>query len=270
MSVEKAILSKIQESRRLYESWPPVLNKLGKYHKDVVRNKLIQSGIDIEHTPYKAINITSGRDPRLKGDGVVIFVFSNGNTAVWFKNKFIVDTYVSAVQNDASRMSWKNILEHATRIIYMEFDMQKSKDLKQKRQDRKEAQQGVINRYTKKNAPRYAKLDKSGYIIDPQKYQRMFAELNIKNADKILAQAKDLYVKSSMNIDKIDFSNYREADAYDNAVRAIMRSFRDLTNDLKLYNNTPEESFDNDWAHQRVVSSIKVMKDAMNDLKKFI
>lgn len=280
MSIERSIIEKLKESRRLDENFPPILNKLNKYAKKTVAATLTKAGIDIENTPAEMTVITNGRDPRLKGKNVVVFEFQKKSyidCAVWFDGKFIVDAYIYDVGTEVSKMSWKNILEYANRITVLEFDEQRAAALKQKQSDRKSAQQGREVRYTNKNKPKYVTLDKSGYIVDPKKYQKMLADMKLKDAPAILNQAKDIYVKLANNLDKINWEDEQKIssfESYDYLMKAILREFQDMTKNLKEFEKYGESHEPDDWWYDmlksNVTKSIQEMRELIKKAKKYI
>lgn len=263
--------------RRLTEAWAPSLNSLRRPEKEIVRKELTKAGIDIENTPYKEVYITNGKDPRLKGMNVVIFELYRGGVAVWFNNKFIVDSYIYPEGKNLSRLSWKTILSYATRIISIEFDEQAAQRLKDKQAKRKESQSGMLQRFTPQNKPRYAKIDKSGYIVDPRKYRDMLAKMKLKDAPKVLEQAKAMYVKLAGNIDKVDWENDRDYYNYDTVMKGIVNEFQSLTRALGEYERykqrKKDEGLEKWWSEHlesQVTGAIMNLRDWLNKGKKYL
>lgn len=264
---------KVTKRSKLQESFPPILHKLSKYHQNVVRTALIKAGIDIENTPYELTQITSGRDPRLKGlNNVTIIEAASGkhtDVIVWFNDKLIVDAYNFDESANYSALSWKKILSYAENIWVMEFDAGASASMKDKQAARKEAQQGVEQRYTDKTKPRYRNIDKSGYIIDPRKYQNMFAELNIKNGEQILQDAKDIYLKLANKLGDVDDPR----GGYSNLLRNFPETFRDLKKALADYNNEQSEGLDSrgfSFYKERVMDLIKEIRNLTKKAQQYL
>jgi len=63
--------------------------------------------------------------------------------------------------------------------------------VRNKRNDRRDAKSGMVQRFNNKTKPWAAILDKSGYIVDPTKYVRQLAELN---KDEYAERLEDVYV----------------------------------------------------------------------------
>lgn len=280
MSIERRIIEKLNESRRIDEAFPPILNKLSRYERDKVRKALTKEGIDIENTPYNLIAITNGRDPRLKGKNVVVFeiIGREPQIAVWFNGEFLADPYIYYKNSNISKLSWKTILGITTRIFSMEFDKSSAQALKQKQADRKEAQRGLVQRYNIKNKPRYVQIDKSGYVVNPDKYKNMLAKMKINDGPNVLKQAREIYTKLAQNIDKIDWSQDTGYHNYDNIMTGILREFQDLTrslNEFEQYKKNPIDKDDEErwWGknlENKVANSIKRMRDILNKAKKYI
>lgn len=281
MSIERTIIQRLNESHiaaeKLYESWPPVLNQIkSKSEKDKIRNTLIRSGIDIENTPYQEIVITNGRDPRLKGKNVVVFETHDG-VAVWFNGKALFDdTYIYSEGKKLLSLSWAKIIANSKRITAVEFDEKAAEELKKKQANRAEAKKGMEMRYTQKNKPRWAQIDKSGYVLNPNKYKDMLAKMNVDNGAKILQDAKDIYVKISQNIDKIDWDmDDREFYKYSYFMQQIPRIFANLTKSLKSYEdakNRDDEAADLYVKHSKenVQRDIKELKEIIAKAKKYL
>lgn len=249
MSIERTIIQRLNESHgaadRIYESWPPVLNQIrSRPDKDRIRNALNKAGIDIENTPYQEVVITSGRDPRLKGKNLVIFEVQNKGIGVWFNGKALQDVYIYAEQKNLFQLSWAKILSYSKRITSVEFDEKLAAELKAKKDARADAKKGMEVRYTKKNKPRWAQIDKSGYVLNPNKYKDMLARMNVDNGVKILQDAKDIYVRVSQNIDKIDWdadSRGSTFESYQYVMQEIPRIFASLSRSLKAYESAKDQ-----------------------------
>lgn len=281
MSIERTIIQRLNESHaiaeKLYESWPPVLNQIrSKSEKDKIRNTLVRAGIDIENTPYQEIVITNGKDPRLKGKNLVIFETHDG-IGIWFDGKALLDTYIYSEGKNLLKLSWSKILSLSKRITSIEFDEKAAEELKQKKANRAEAKKGMEMRYTQKNKPRWAKIDKSGYVLNPNKYKDMLAKMNVDNGAKVLQDAKDVYVKISNSIDKIDWDmDERDYYNYSYIMQEIPRNFAYLTKALKGYEDAKKRDGDEEakWyvkqSREDVQRYIKELKEIISKAKKYL
>ena len=276
MSFERIIVNKLNEARRLQvtsenlnESWPPILNQLRSYDQNTVRSALKKAGIDIQNTPVNAVKLTSSRDPRLKGTNLCIFVFPRNNgIAVYFNGKTLVDCYVTP-DKSFSQLPWKEILGMAKDIYVMEFDEEISKAMKDKQSARASAQAGTVNRYTAKNKPKRALIDKSGYIFDPNKYKNMLADIQLSQGTDVLKRAKEIYVKLANNIDKVDFENDGDYYNYEYIVRSLVNIFQNFPKYLKEYEIYKRRGY-GEFAKNQVIESIKLLNDLINKAKKYL
>ena len=287
MSIERTIIERLNESRRIDEAFPPILNNLATPSKKIVRDRLTRAGIDIENTPYELVTITDGRDPRLKGNGVVIFEIADktmwNNVGVWFKNEFIVNPYVAKYDKNLSQMSWKTILEISKRIIVMEFNEESAAALKAKRAERATLQKDVVKRYDpKKDKLRGMRIDKSGYAIDPNRYKKMLADMKMKNVPALLQQAKEVYVKLANNIDKINWTeetNLSSFESYDYITKEIVYCFQNLNKRVAEYenykkNHSTEDGEDPDswikYLQRYVQEEVMNLQNLMTKAKKYL
>lgn len=274
--------------KKLYESWPSVLNSLSKDAKDAVRRALSNHYIDIENTPSSAIEVVSSRDPRLK-DGMTIFDFGVDPTkqskwytaeqkhpiAVFVNGKAVVDAEVPGTSRNvyddyarASALPWKTVISLAKGIYYMSFDDVASRDAnKELRSKRSDMKNGTVTRYRdtdkqgrygsmKYNAyafrnefdqqpHKYDTIDKSGFVLNPNKYIDMLAAAGIKEGDKILRNAKDLYRKlaaiSADHLSDRDPNYWGNGNVYTTTLNDLAVIFRRLEEALKEYNDEVEK-----------------------------
>lgn len=280
--------------KRLNESWPSVLNQLSNAQKNQVRRVLGNLNIDIENTPASSIEIVSNRDPRLKS-GMTIFDFggrSRDHIAVYVNGNIVIDVTVPGTDwKYASQCSWKTILSTAETIYHMDFDPESQASIKQMRQDRKASQRGVVRRYTDKDAgvspytgDRYTrkedefgnvpgrrdKLDKSGYVLDPDKYVNMLADAGVKNGEAILQHAKDVYRQLTTSAadhldDPDDGWNGSE---YMDCITYLARTFRNLRKALNDYNQSVEKYGDEVAGRWNKVQTMGAIKDLRQYVKK--
>lgn len=276
MSFERIIVNKLNEARRLQvtsenlnESWPPILNKLPNYEKNVVRKELIKYGIDIENTATKPTKITTGRDPRLKGKNLCVFLLKHSGIAVWFNGETLVNPYIG--DKPFSRTSWKDILDEAYEIYVMEFDEEISKAMKDKQKARADAKAGSVQRYTDvRKRPRGLQIDKSGYAFNPNKYRNMLADMKLSQGEDVLKRAKDVYVKLANSIDKIDFVNDRDYYNYEYVVRGLVRIFQDYPRYLDEYKKDKYKDSEFSYTKSQVLESIKELDKLCAIAKKYI
>lgn len=253
--------------QRLEESWPQIMNGLfNPAGKEILRKALNSAGYDIENNAGENITISDPSDPRLKS-GLTIFKFPN----YWDKNKHSVCAYldgkcvVDCVVPDTddtfvSSMPWSWILSNSTEIYHADKDSLASTSRMQKRADRAASRKGIEKRYLTRyekgvfnpnekypylsdetgNSPGSdVKLDKSGFILNPNKYIDMLAAAGIKNGDKILQDAKDTYRKlANITTDHLD-------DEWDNEYIDTLNGLDDAARELKRalgeYNQTVEK-----------------------------
>lgn len=284
------------------EKWPAVIDQqMSEPQKRSLANKLIQLGFDIENTDNELIQISSNRDPRLK-DGLIIVKFNDPdlpdyvknrdpNVGVWFNGKAIFDPVIA--RNNwkdvfASQCSWSKILGMDVDVYRMVIDPEKTKVMRDKHAARLDAQKGAVSRYgadpnsygmksldgTNKGAiaGRYNrnKFDKSGYIVNPNKYSDMLAELQINGAQEILNQAADTYQKLAMNIGKYGTDSSWGSDSYDYVMSALLRCFRDLNNTMKEMNSDESGKWGREFARGKVKSLLKDMRSIMKTAEKYL
>lgn len=99
-------------------------------------------------------------------------------------------------------MSMKALTPYIKEIAYTQLD---NSELRQKQSDRYDSQKGTIDRYDLGSKPYNKDIDKSGYIVDPNKYTKLLAKLHLTDYSNRLS---DLYVVLSNVKSKIkDFVN---------------------------------------------------------------
>ena len=191
----------------------------------------------------------------------------NSGIAVWFNGETLVNPYIG--DKPFSRTSWKDILDEAYEIYVMEFDEEISKAMKDKQAARASAQAGTVNRYTAKNKPKRALIDKSGYIFDPNKYKNMLADIQLSQGTDVLKRAKETYVKLANNIDKVDFENDGDYYNYEYIVRSLVNIFQNFPKYLKEYEIYKRRGY-GEFAKNQVIESIKLLNDLINKAKKYL
>lgn len=274
MNCQNEIIKKLFEARRnpklLNEAWPAILSKSKLHASDkyaIVRLKkqLIKAGLDIENTPVETVEITSNRDPRLRSDtkSVLIFVFKGFRDkevpAVWFDGKIVIDCEVREYREYASRLSWKKLIDAATEMYMMTFDEDIYKALKAKQSSRKASQQGMVRRYRDGDPDRpHTKIDKSGYVVDTDKYKWMLAELQVANSEQVLERAKEVYLELAAAVNKV---NWRQSD-YESIVQNILYCFRTFDHALKDYNRAKDAGdMDREYAVYLKGPLVKAVRD---------
>ena len=272
----ESIIRRLLESQRVDEAWPASLNTLTRLGKEMVRRALLKNGFDIEKSDVQEIQLSSGRDPRLKG-GDAIVIKAGKAVDVYVGGKFVLDNFAG--------MSWRDIIATADRMTLLKIDTEQSKEMRQKQAARKEAQKGMVQRHkvgdTKNSyGGKYkaSELDKSGYLLDPNKYRDMFIEMNIKNGVEILKRAKDMFVKAAEAIDTIDFETDRDYHNYENLMRQLPSNFRELKKSLAEYEESKKVVGDEDekaefvvkWRRGEVVHRLQDILDTMKYLKKYL
>lgn len=99
-------------------------------------------------------------------------------------------------------MSMKALTPYIKEIAYTQLD---NSELRQKQNDRYDSQKGTVDRYDLDSKPYNKVIDKSGYIIDPNKYTNLLAKLHLNDYSNRLS---DLYIVLSDVKSKIkDFIN---------------------------------------------------------------
>lgn len=301
---------KIRESikKRLNESWPSVLNTLSAEGKNKVRNALSTYYIDIENTPSDAIQVTSGRDPRLKS-GMTIFDFGDNPkgwnkhpVAVFVNGKPVVDVQVPGTSKSgyayddilASKLSWNSCVLNADTIYHMSFDDEASRAAnKDLRQQRAASKRGTVNRYRDKEVPglygphtiksddfgntprKYAKLDKSGYVLNPSKYIDMLAASGVNNGEQILQDAKEVYRQLAAIVpehleDEAGPGYWGNTNEYLETLRYLGQQFRDLRSQLDEYNKNKERWGEDNFYAGSVRRAIKDIREYVKKAKELI
>lgn len=145
-------------------------------------------------------------------------------------------------------MSMKALAPYIKEIAYTQLD---NSELRQKQSDRYDSQKDTINRYDLGTKPYNKDIDKSGYIIDPNKYTKLLAKLHLTDYSNRLS---DLYVVLSNVKSKIkDFINAddflpdaKSADSkysvdYSASARDFQSIYGDYTRAIENYKYAMEE-----------------------------
>lgn len=281
------------------EKWPAAIDQvLDSKDKKNLANILQRKGLDIENTDSELIQISSNRDPRLK-DGIIIVKFNDAGGAwsrgprvgVWVDGQCVQDALLGTDKNYkdilASNQSWKSLLARSDIEVYrMVIDPAINQAMRDKQAARRDSQSGITPRYKTdgnmyqmdpvdgigpklKSRYRINNVDKSGYVVNPNKYTDMLAELQINGAQKILDDAASLYKRLANNIDKYGTEDDWMSGSYSSTMDRILRCFRDLNRVLKDYNNPDSYDYSKRYAREQVKSYLKDMRQIMKDAEKY-
>jgi len=280
---------KIQESIKVNESWPAAFNDINKGIKNAMRTALLSRGYDIENVPSDYIEVVSNRDPRLRS-GATFFRFGPRNIALFIDGQCVVDTEIPVRGwPRASRSSWKDILQYAQDIYHMDFDEDLKNALQQKQADRRASKKGIDTRYSMKNGsyrptdefgrelPKYRKIDKSGYVLNPSKYVDMLAASGVDNGEAILDDAKEVYrqlasVAADHLEDPNEYGSMSDSTAYMDTLEYLARTFRELRRNLNDYNQSKAEYGEEGarWSKTSVQAAIKRLREYVNKAKSLL
>lgn len=128
-----------------------------------------------------------------------------GNYVVYSPSLYIGDDETIEINGRNRRidsMSMKALTPYIKEIAYTQLD---NSELRQKQNNRFDSQKGTVDRYDLGSKPYNKDIDKSGYIIDPNKYTKLLAKMHLNDYSDRLS---DLYVVLSNVKSKIkDFVN---------------------------------------------------------------
>lgn len=112
---------------------------------------------------------------------------------------------INARDRKISNMSLRALAPYVKEFAHAINSSKNRQDVRDKMQDRQDSRKDSIERLDVKDYWRhtYDKLDKSGYVVDPNKYKRLLAK---NNADKYAQQLEDLY--AVLNDCKSKLNNY--------------------------------------------------------------
>lgn len=150
-------------------------------------------------------------------------------------------------------MSMKALAPYIKEIAYTKLD---NSELRQKQNDRFDSQKGTIDRYDVNNNPYNKDIDKSGYIVDPNKYTKLLAKLHLNDFSDRLS---DLYVVLTNVKSKI--KDFISADNFLPDAKDAKNDTHSLTPNYKA----PAQNFEsiyNDYKY-----AIKNYKDAIETLE---
>lgn len=236
---------------------------------------------DIGNGEYIALLIDASGDEH-KGDYIVYF------PAAYIGNNETI--YINGRNRRIDSMSLKSLAPYVKEYAHAIDTSDSVKNVKQIQMDRANAKSGSIDRIDKEDRYRYAyatKFDKSGYIVDPNKYVKLLAQIHqqdyanrledlyvvltdVKNkikdfisADDFLPDAKDdasaytVYSKSkSRYFDQINKS-------YNDAISNYKHALGELDNISKSKNadwsNTPAYVEFNKYVKRSEESTVKVL-----------
>lgn len=290
-NLQRARLSRLKEARRqakLNESWPPVLDRLSKYTKDDIRKYISNRlKIDIQNTPLTTTTISSNRDAQLRDpNSVLILHLRSANEYEIGKYEtpiavvaggrilYAPGVYDRAESNwiEGSHMSWKSLLSMTHKVE--KLVKADGTDLEDKRAQRADSRRGMVSRYVNKNDKRHAYqyygYDKSGYVIDRDKYKKMLTNMRFENYNSVLDNAIKLYneVASKINADM----DRRQYDKFDTIMRGMTRYFGELKQSIKEYEGAKanDPDYDGHYEKRNVKQAIYELQDYMRDAKKFL
>ncbi len=174
-----------------------------------------------------------------------------GNYIVYSPSLYIGDNETIEINGRNRRidsMSMKALTPYIKEIAYTQLD---NSELRQKQNDRFDSQKGTVDRYDLGSKPYNKDIDKSGYIIDPNKYTKLLAKLHLTDYSNRLS---DLYVVLSNVKSKIkDFVNAdnflpdaKSIDSkylvdYSASARDFQSVYKDYTKAIEYYKYATEE-----------------------------
>lgn len=225
-------------------------------------SEFLKHGYDLD-----SVNVTEGdvpekaSDPRLKEPNIPIFLLqdSAGRTQVYAKG---INDNELAYFDDRDRafkyLSTKDLLSHCVGFAYIDSSDASNQNVGEKRSNRAAFRSwnsnvgNPVRRYTGDEVDsggevkvgwNYYNIDKSGYIINPNKLKNRLAKLKAKNPQKLL----DKLYKEISDI-KRDFTQfYSEIDIADMSSSDYDKIFgssgfnKDLTYVIRKYNNLVEQ-----------------------------
>lgn len=233
---------------------------------------------DIGDNEYIALLIDKSGDEH-KGEYIVYF------PAAYIGNNETI--YINGRNRRIDSMSLRSLAPYVKEYAHSIDSTNSKKKLIQKRNDRYNAQSNSIDRQN--NSDYYTSnstyLDKSGYIVDPKKYQRLLAQ---NNSHKFQERLEDLYVVLSDLRTKLKdyssqddfipdpsvskyrrpkFNNFTKAMSYyDNAVGAYASACEELNNIMSgKKSNWNKEAFE--YFENYVKESEKYVVSCLDSIK---
>ena len=271
-------------------------------------------------TFYSTATPVNARDPKWSNE-VIVPVFHGidvgGEEFTWiigYNDPMVsVDPEIIWNKKECSKISKKKLIDMCTDFGY--FNLGDEQELKDIRQNRSDAKSGDIfrgkgqykddydNQWKISQPIRGSELmDKSGYLYDPKKYAKMFAELNITNALNIVKEASQKLTELSRMY--ADLINISEEDSYiyiqDNKhwlgnsvihyetpyeicqeltkdIMEYMKRLNTSYKDFTRFSETNPDEIDDSWYKNDVISSVndmrkinKACEEFFNSVKKFV
>lgn len=249
---------KILESKKLIEKQlDDVLTGRLKYSNQTVVQNLARYGLDIENT-----NFIKTDPSELKKNQNILFVFAGKNyrgeffyktclykkgEKVWAGELNKGDTYLDRNgkpipygNKDLSTASFKFLVTYCHDAYVLDDELVMATE---KRKQRSDAKKGSIERDTLNADTTFygGRVDKSGYTIDKNKYQKMLAAVHKDSYRKYFDEAIDLYnaaknildsdLRGQMSLDsesepsKISYADKKELTSFVNNIQDLLISF---------------------------------------------
>lgn len=261
------------EHKRIDEMYPTEFAKAAGKNLSSISDRLVRAGLDIQNVPSEDIYGVSGRDPRLK-TGVSFFIVNPkwNEVVVTLDGKVIFDNTMDRVGSQ----SWRYLMSRSVSAYHMDINPEDTKAMRDLQADRRDAKKGSVDRKSQEEIDRMRQsrqrmYDKSGYLLNPDKYKDMLAALRISRGESVLEEAKDVYVQLANMLDKItSLEYYRGQEEYDSIMRGILRYYRDMDSAYKEYMKNPNDEQDYGWRRTKLTSIIKDLSEYIARGKKWI
>ena len=168
----------------------------------------LQKGIDLDSANFIEGDIpTSSRDPRLKEPNIPIFLLQGED---WRGRKWS-QVYAKGINDDEIAefddqyrklkfISMKNLLQYTKGFCYLDSSDPNNFTVGTKQAERQQYRRDsqYTRRYKPEEQSRYAKYDKSGYLIDPEKMVKKLADYYKDNSSVIVEKYIKNYLTSKM------------------------------------------------------------------------
>lgn len=169
----------------------------GSRSKVNLYNAFKAANIDLNKATFVSVPIpTSVRDPHLKPPYVPIFKLRLDNT-VWGRSDFFT-VYAKGINDEvevgvsgkpANKVSMKRLLELTTDFCYIDMSDKNNTINAATQQTRKDW--GLYNASYGRQGVGQRNVDKSGYIVNPNRYQDKLAELKLSKLSDIMRNYYD-------------------------------------------------------------------------------
>lgn len=253
--------------------------------------------LDLNNFTYIGDKVpTSNRDPRLSDKSRLNVFKVEGNPTPYIIG--LTSPYIRSIQTHAGDLSWKALLPHVEEFGYIDLTDNSNSRLDKSRA-RKTAQQGADDHQSYKQYKRYpysaqkynfhskkyeiipghendytwltrsgqgdTYYDKSGYLVDPNKYKKLLDEINMSNYTQVLDRIYNRIIKLKNQTDEI-FSQMdiksgslsstgndyliRAIDELSSANKSIsgaIINYRRLMDDIEKYSKKDSTEF-SEWA----------------------